>query len=58
VESGLAHTMDQYDKNFKVRRLMGDDVSKIKRSSTADIQTTMSTADYSVFLEALSDMNE
>ena len=37
IEAGLAHTMDQYDKNFKVRQLMGDigdKGGKIKHSNT------------------------
>lgn len=27
VESGLSGAMEQYDKNFKIRRIMGDELS-------------------------------
>lgn len=54
VESGLAHTMDQYDRNFKVRRLMGDDVARTNTSSNNSVNLTSSAATGGVFKKTLS----
>lgn len=42
VEAGLSHVMDQYDKNFKVRQLMGTDAAQIGKSNATSMKKSLS----------------
>ena len=42
VESGLANTMEQYDNNFKIRRLLGDKDDAVNRKASPTSPTSRS----------------